>query len=61
MPIGQGVFGDSTKTYDKQKRSDSVRVNLGLQKIREALINNAKTVSSQESGLPKDWRNRLFK
>ena len=60
MPVGIGVVGRSTNNYNK-KQSDSARVQKGLQTIREALIKNAKAVSSKDSGLPKDWRNRTFK
>lgn len=61
MAVGQGVMGQSTQTYEKKKERDSVRIRTGLQKIREALISDAKVASSRPSRLPKDWRNRVFK
>ena len=45
----------------KQGHPDRSRIKIGLQKIREALISDAKLASSRPSGLPKDWRNRVFK
>ena len=61
MPIGQDIIGQSSVKYDRKKQGDIPRMMLGLQKVREALISNAKLKSSQETGLPKDWRNRVFK
>lgn len=61
MAIGKGVIGESTQIYEKQKQGDNIRVRAGLQKIREALVSDAKVASSRPSSLPKDWRNRVFK
>lgn len=61
MAIGKGVIGESVPTYEKQRQRDSVRVKAGLQRIREALISDAKIAYSRPSSLPKDWRNRVFK
>lgn len=61
MPVGNGVIADSAQIYSQKKQTNSARVRLGLQRIREALVNNAKVASSQESALPKDWRNRVFR
>lgn len=61
MAVGQSVMGQSTQTYEREKQRDSARMRTGLQKIREALISDAKVASSRPSKLPKDWRNRVFK
>lgn len=61
MAIGEGVIGGAMPIYEKQKKQDRDRVKVGLQRIREALISDAKMTASRGSGLPKDWRNRVFK
>ena len=61
MPIGRGIIAESAQTYERQREKDTFRIRTGLQKIREALISDAKVVSSRPSRLPKDWRNRVFK
>jgi len=60
MAVGKGIMGNSTPNHEP-KQQDSTRVKAGLQKLREAMIHDAKLESSRGSCLPKDWRSRLVK
>jgi len=61
MVVGKGVIAAPQQTYKKLPQEDTGRVKAGLQKIRAALVSDAKLASSRPSRLPKDWRNRVFK
>lgn len=60
MAVGKGVIGVSGDSF-KLREQNRQRINAGLKKFREAMVDDAKVTASQGSGLPKDWRNRVLK
>lgn len=60
MAVGKGCVKDSKSDF-QERRNDDARVKAGLEKFREAMMIDAKAISSRGSGLPKDARQRLIK
>ena len=52
----------ATATAFKQRtEKGNQRLEKGIEKFREALEQDAKEATARGSGLPKDWRSRIFK
>jgi len=49
MVVGKGVIAAPQQTYKKLPQEDTGRVKAGLQKIRAALVSDAKLASSRPS------------
>ena len=50
----------ATLTFKPKEKSDQ-RLKEGMGKFREALEQDARTIATRRSGLPKDWRSRVLK
>jgi len=48
-------------TFKVRKEKGDQRLKEGMEKFREALEQDARTIATRRSGLPKDWRNRVLK
>ena len=51
----------TTIAFKEQKEKGDHRLKEGIEKFREALEQDAKEATARGSGLPKDWRSRIFK
>jgi len=47
--------------FKERKEKGDQRLKEGIEKFREALEQDAKEAAARGSGLPKDWRSRIFK
>ena len=54
------VCGTAIVFKERREKGDQ-RLKEGIEKFREALEQDARTIATRRSGLPKDWRNRVLK
>lgn len=60
MSFMESIFCESPIRYS-HKKLNSTRLKEGLRKYKQALDQDEKKAAARGSGLPKDWRSRVFK
>ena len=56
-----GVTAEAKALWSQKTEQQDTRFREGFRKFREALEQDAREAAERGSGLPKDWRNRVFK
>lgn len=55
------VVRATSSAFKVREEKGNQRLKEGIEKFREALEQDAKEAAARGSGLPKDWRSRIFK